>query len=247
MCSTVKYKYMNRQYTIAICDILGFSELVRSTPLDTVVGNVLGWFRKALHHSINKNDWPETVPNFDDINKNSNIGLAWFSDTILLFTHEDSDESLQELLQSVAWLLFVTMFSNTRMRAGIAYGNAFIDPKNAMYVGKPIIDAYEMEQKQQWAGAALTDSAAGRVPEFVRGGKFADWPILPYNVPLKNNETISTLALDWTYGIHHQNPFLWSKKNDDPTPEDWAANPSICQKWQNTKQFHMDVCKQCHG
>ena len=236
---------MNRQYTIALCDMLGFSKLVRGNQLNTVVENVLGWFRKVLHFSINKDEWLETVPPFDDIDKNSKIGLAWFSDTILLFTREDSDESLRELLQTVAWLLFATINSTTRMRAGIAYGDAFIDPQNAMYVGIPIIDAYQMEQKQQWAGAALTESAVERVPEFVRGGNFADWPILPYNVPLKNNETLSTLAVNWTYGIHNEYPFHWSEKNDDPTPEDWTNKPSICQKWQNTKQFHLDVCKQC--
>jgi hypothetical protein len=238
---------MYSKYTIALCDILGFSDLVKGNQLDAVVDNVLGWFRKALHHSINKNGWPEIVPNFDEIDKNSRIGLAWFSDTILLFTREDTDESLQELLQTVEWLLFETMLYNTRMRAGIAYGEAFIDPKNAMYVGAPIIDAYQLEQQQQWSGAALTKSAAERVPEYARNGKFADWPILPYNVPLKENHKINTLAVNWTYGIHNQPLFRWSKKSDEPTSEDRASKPSVCEKWQNTKQFHLDVCDQCRS
>jgi len=236
---------MYSKYTIALCDILGFSDLVKSNPLDAVADNVLGWFRQALHHSINKNGWPEVIPTFDEIDKNSKIGLAWFSDTILLFTREDTDESLQELLQTVEWLLFETMHYTTRMRAGLAYGDAFIDPKNNMYVGVPIIDAHQLEQQQQWSGAALTKSASDRVPEFARNGKFADWPILPYNVPLKKNKTIYTLAVNWTCGIHNQPPLYWSKKNEEPTSEDWASRPSVCEKWQNTKQFHKDVCDQC--
>jgi hypothetical protein len=228
-----------------MCDVLGFSDLVKGKSLDAVVDDVLGWFRQALHHSINKNGWPEIVPTFDEIDKNSKIGLAWFSDTILLFTREDTDESLQELLQTVGWLLFETMHYTTRMRAGIAYGDAFIDPKNAMYVGVPIIEAHELEQQQQWSGAALTASAIERVPEFVRNGKYADWPVLPYNVPLKENKTFSTLAVNWTFGIHDQPPFCWSEKSEEPTPEDWASKRSVCEKWQNTKQFHLDVCDQC--
>lgn len=236
---------MYSKYTIALCDILGFSDLVKSNPLDGVVDKVLGWFRQALHFSINKNGWPESVPTFDEINKNSKIGLAWFSDTILLFTREDTDENLQELLQTVEWLLFGTMYYTTRIRAGIAYGDAFIDTKNAMYVGVPIVEAYQLEQQQQWSGAALSESAYDRIPEFARNGRLADWPILPYNVPLKENKTINTLAVNWTCGIHDEPPLSWSEKSKEPTPEDWEIRPSVCEKWQNTKQFHTDVCDQC--
>jgi hypothetical protein len=149
------------------------------------------------------------------------------------------------LLQTIEWLLFETMHYPTRMRADIAYGDAFIDPKNAMYVGVPIIDAYQLEQQQQWSGAALTKSAFERVPEFARNGKFADWPVLPYNVPLKKNKTIYALAINWTLGIHDKLPFYWSKNNKEPTPQDWARVTSVCEKWQNTKQFHIGVCDQC--
>jgi hypothetical protein len=236
---------MYSKFTIALCDILGFSDLVKSNPLSSVVDDVLGWFRQALHHSINKNDWPEIVPNFVEINKNSKIGLAWFSDSILLFTREDTNDSLQELLQTVQWLLFETMLYTTRIRAGIAYGDAFIDPQNAMYVGVPIIEAHQLEQQQQWSGAALTKSAYDRIPQYAIEGKFADWPVIPYNVPIKNNKTISTLAVNWTWGIHDHLTFNWSEKKEMPTSDDWKRTPSICEKWSNTRQFHTDVCEQC--
>lgn len=236
---------MNKHYTIALCDILGFSKLVSRNKLEVIVNDVLGWLRKAVHFSINKCDWPETIPSFEEIDNNSNIGIVWFSDTILIYTREDSDQSLRELLEAVAWLLFSTNISTTRIRAGIAYGEAFIDPQNAMYVGQTIVEAYQMEQKQQWSGAALTESAVERVPEPFRHGTFADWPIVPYKVPLKNSETISTLAINWTYGIHSHLSLNWSKKRDAPSPEDWIKNRSVCEKWKNTRQFHLDVCKHC--
>lgn len=237
---------MKEKYTIALCDILGFSRLVNSNTLELVVDDVLGWLRKAVYHSIHKNGWPDTVPSLPDIDKNSKIGIVWFSDTILLYTREDTNESLKELLQTVAWLLFATTTHGaTRMRAGIAYGEAFIDPDNAMYVGRPIIDAYQMEQQQQWSGAALTESAVQRVPDFARTGELIDWPIVPYNVPLKNKAPLLTLAVNWTYGIHHTLPLRWSAENDEPSPEDWIRKASICEKWQNTKKFHSVICRQC--
>ena len=241
---------MQKKYTVALCDILGFSDLVESRPLDRVVEDDILWFSKALYHAVNK-EWPENVPSFDEINQNSSVGLAWFSDTILLFTREDEEDSLQELLQILASLIFMTVIEGTtRLRAGIAYGEAFIDPENVMYVGKPIIYAYQLEQQQQWSGAALTKSASERVPEDVRNGGFADWPIRLYDVPLKDNKTISTLAtlaINWTIHIHDHDDLLldWSKEWEKPRPEDWDSKPSICEKWQNTKQFHLDVCDQC--
>ena len=67
---------MYGKYTIALCDKLGFSDLVKGNPLDAVVDNVLDWFRQALHHSINKNGWPEIVPTFDEIDKFMGSGLT---------------------------------------------------------------------------------------------------------------------------------------------------------------------------
>ncbi len=236
---------MQGQYTIALCDILGFSDLVERRPLVRVVKNEIAWFSKALYHAVNK-EWPENVPSFDEINQNSRVGLAWFSDTILLFTRKDTDNSLQELLQILASLIYMSIIEgSTRLRAGIAYGEAFIDPKKAMYVGKPIINAYRMEQQQQWSGAALTKSTSERVPEDVRNGGSADWPIHPYEVPLKDNKTISRLAINWTYHIHDQDFLGWSEESKEPRPEEWISKPSICEKWHFTKQFHLDVCDQC--
>jgi len=37
---------MYSKYVIALCDILGFSDLVKNHPLDTIVDDVLGWFRQ---------------------------------------------------------------------------------------------------------------------------------------------------------------------------------------------------------
>ena len=236
---------MQQKYTIALCDILGFSNLVKGNPLDVVVDNTLAWFFKSLHHSLNKNEWPESTPEMDYIDKNKRVGLVLFSDTVLFYTREDTNECLQDLIQTVAWLLFETTLTDTQMRAGIAYGDAFIDPKNSIFVGKAIVEAYEMEQRQQWAGAAFAESAVVRIPENVRGGEFIDWPVVPYDVPIKDKQSVETLAINWTHGFHDNLSCLWSKTSDDPTPEDWIKNPSICEKWYYTKQFHADVCKQC--
>lgn len=240
---------MQRKSLIAVCDILGFSNLVETVDLGSVVQNAIGWFRKALHHSVQKGIFPHEVPTLRDLNSHQLVGVAWFSDTILLYTKEDSDEAVRELLSIVAWLLFETMIQGiTRVRAGIAYGDVFLDPENSLYVGMPIVEAYRLEQAQQWSGAALCPSAEQRIPEVARSGRFADWWITPYEVPLKEGRKISALAVNWNQGIHAPGwRMSWSSASPEPTPADWALNPGTCEKFVNTRAFHEAHCHDCRG
>ncbi len=235
------------KYFVAVCDILGFSDLVRDKKLCVVVEQHLAWFRKALNHSIHKGEFPDAVPPASDLNSHTHVGAAWFSDSVLLYSKEDTDDAVREVLTSVAWLIFETMMQGkTRIRAGIAYGEAFIDPENSLFVGQPIIDAHDLEKKQQWSGAALTKSAVDRLPEAVRSGKYADWWVIPYDVPLKKGATLATLAVNWNQGLHlPSSPLKWSKNSDLPSPNDWAAKRDICEKFVNTKIFHEKYCHAC--
>ncbi|MCC7091802.1 MAG: hypothetical protein IT524_07595 [Nitrosomonas sp.] len=235
---------MRANYFIAVCDILGFSDLVRGNELDDVVTHSLGWFRKSLNHSLHKANFPTEVPPTADLDRHSKVGVAWFSDTVLFYTKNDTDEAVKELLSTVAWLVFETLQGgNTKVRGGLAYGEAYIDPLNALFVGQPIVDAYNLEKSQQWSGAALSSSAVNRLPEMARSGQYADWWVKPYDVPLKNQKTLQTLAIDWTLGIHHPSwRVRWSKDHELPTKTDWETKPCVCEKFVNTKKFHELYC-----
>jgi len=238
---------MRQNYFLAVCDILGFSGLVEKNSLDFVVDQALAWFRQSLSHSVHKNGFPGQVPPTSDLDRHERVGVAWFSDTLLFYTKQDTDDAVRDLLATVAWLVFETMLQGqTRVRAGVAYGEAFIDPTNSLFAGRPIVEAYQLEQVQQWSGGALAPSALNRVPEIARSGEFADWWLAKYDVPLKRGEILRTLALNWSQGIHHPLWRLrWSEASELPTPEDWKRDPSICEKFVNTKRFHETFCHEC--
>lgn len=232
---------------VAICDILGFSQLVRRTPLEDVVSNALNWFRRALHHSIHKNGFPDDVPNQDVTQGHPLVGVAWFSDTVLLYTRGDSDDAVRELISTVGWLIFETILhGSTRIRGGISYGELLVDSSNSIYVGKAIVDAYDLERRQQWAGAALTPTAYERVPAYARNGTLADWWVIPHRVPCKSDESIDALAVNWTWGMHQMGwQPRWHSDREMPNAIDWANQPDVCQKFINTKAFHDAHCRWC--
>lgn len=240
---------MIRNRTIAICDILGFSELVNNQKLDIVVDQALGWLHKALFHSLHKNEFPEHAPSLADFQNHEHLGLAWFSDTLLLYSRDDSLEGIREIIQTVGWLLFETILGggHTRLRCGISYGETYVDEVNGLYVGKPIVEAYQLEQSQEWSGAALTSSAVARIPEMAQSGYYADWMVAPWNVPLKGGLSKQMHVVDWTWGSHLPNFELrWSRKDAEPPPEQWERRPDVCRKWQNTKKFHDQHCRWCN-
>ena len=237
---------MKGNYAVAVCDILGFSNLVIENSLDLVIEDTLGWFRRALYHSIHKDSFPSQIPTLLELETNPNLGIAWFSDTLLLYTLRDTDTCLQSLIQTVGWLLFETIIAGkTRIRCGISYGEAYLDQQNSIYVGRPIVDAYRLEEKQAWSGGALTEDAVKRVSESVRNGDYIDWWVKPYAVPLKNGEC-QTLAVDWTWGNHDSSFDLhWSRESIEPSERDWRERPDVCEKWKNTRFFHHEVCRWC--
>lgn len=237
---------MYGNYMIAMCDILGFSNLVENRPLDDVVEGTVNWYQRSLHHAVHNREFPEHVPTLDELQDQELLGVTWFSDTILLYTLADTDDAVRQILAAIGWLIFETMLSySPSVRSGIAYGRAYMDSENDRYVGQPIIDAYRLEADQQWSGGALTQSAVERVPPQARDGEYADWWVTPYSVPMKQG-AFDTLAIEWTLGIHEPGYDVpWSTDIAEPTEQDWESRPSVCQKWQNTREFHRHVCRWC--
>jgi hypothetical protein len=135
-----------------------------------------------------------------------------------------------------------------RLRCGISYGELYIDLDNRVLVGQPYIDAYELQEQQQWSGGALTTAMVNRLPDIAKSGVFwPDWPIIPYHIPTKNKNILNGFAIDWTFGVHqHPWELWWSSESKDPNPLDWKKTYDICEKFMNTRLFHDKNCRLCN-
>ena len=46
------------------------------------------------------------------------------------------------------------MMAGRMIRGGISFGEAYINEEESVFVGKPIVEVYQLEKSQQWAGVA---------------------------------------------------------------------------------------------
>ncbi|MDO8283196.1 MAG: hypothetical protein Q7U10_11350 [Thermodesulfovibrionia bacterium] len=234
---------------VAVCDILGFEKLIEKD-LRKLIDGELSLFQRLVGFSVNHGAVPELPPKLKEIRDQGRVGFTWFSDTLLIYAKDDEDLSCRNVLETVGWLLFTTMPTRTRLRCGVAYGEFFAEPENQLFVGPAIVEAYNLEQAQQWAGAALTDSAAKRLPEREMTGERFQWWVCKYPAPLKKQKKdvhCSELVVDWTQGIHKSFNLRWSHSHEEPTEAEKCEDESIYQKWINTRIFHEEVCIACNS
>lgn len=255
---------------IAVCDILGFKNLLRSFPLKEIVDDHLGYFRKVLYHSLHQKEPPNDFPSLDDLIAQKRVGFAWFPDTVLFYSLEDTEDDYKNVIETVTWLIFETIFNpHVRIRAGISYGEVYIDQKNQIYLSQAISDAYELLQRQEWCGGALTKLAEAKVPQDVREGRVIyPWYVVHYDIPMKPPKTVQIryrseeipevqlslpkkqyterlIAIDWTMIPHPPYPrrIPWSKES--ATPPKSEKRYDIIRKWENTRRFHDTICRFC--
>lgn len=237
---------------IAVCDILGFSEFIKRNDLDPgqIVDKTLGLVRKMAKLALSDEEEVKNTPSLTEIQKHPGVGIACFSDTFLLYTKSDTDENCRLLCDALAALVFFGLHTRyAKIRCGVSYGEVEIDVSNSVYVGLPIVQAYELEKYQQWVGGAYSLEAENRI-NFPSGlalsKRFGDWKVVRYPVPFKTgSDIVSNVAVDWTISLHQRRNLCWSKKSFEPQPSDWNKTPDLCEKWKNTFNFHESVCTRC--
>jgi hypothetical protein len=235
---------MQKQYMIAVCDILGFSHLVQMSPLQNVVNDSFGWLRKSLHHSLHKRDFPNEIPKKSDFLGNKHVGIAWFSDTFLLYSRRDDKEAIHQLIQTVGWLLFETMMAGRMIEAEFLLVKRTLTRKNR-FSWASRSSRFTNSKRGAMGRRSVDREGRGENSRTCSLRVFGDWWVVPYDVPLKEDKTLQTLAVNWTWGGHSWWRVSWSESKKLPDESDWAARPDVCAKFVNTKAFHKAVCRNC--
>jgi hypothetical protein len=232
---------------VAVCDILGFSNLVKEKPLKEILDLHIPNFHSLLKAVVHTSSG--VLPSRDEIIKNGYVGSAVFSDTVLIYSLIDELAGYHNVLVAVYALLAMPLqHPELRFRIGVSYGEFYHDPDNNIYVGKALIDAYELEKIQEWCGGALTKTA-----EDIIGSGYATTRdiLVTYNIPVKSDSLerkIETYtAINWTQAKHEiiNSEYFWLER--DYLPPLTAQQEKIERKLKNTERFHYDICVQCRA
>ena len=124
--------------------------------------------------------------------KNSEIQLAQFSDSIVLFSNDTTSISLQTLAEVTRGIMQTAINLQIPMKGAIAQGKITCDIPKQLFFGQALIDAYLLEENINYYGILVHHTAEKSVLTLIDNKKiFKD-----IKAPLKSGK-ISHFELSW--------------------------------------------------
>lgn len=127
------------------------------------------------------------------------LNERFFSDTIIISTCDDSDQSLHAILARALELFRVAFRSSIPLRGGIVFGSWFELHENGreLFTGDALLRAYELGESQQMIGICLCDVVRQRFMK--RPFSFSSGAVVikDYPVPLKKGVKANRAVLNW--------------------------------------------------
>lgn len=159
---------MTSQRAVTFIDVLGFREKLLGRALDSFAAN----YESAIEMIRTFNQPLPPPSGMPSIFPCAKPGERWciqyvFSDSIILFALDDSDESFLKLLVYSWRVVQALLATGMHPRGAIAFGEMYVNEATDVFLGKALAEAYELEQIQDWVGVALAPSAHARYSAIV--------------------------------------------------------------------------------
>ena len=163
---------------VAFLDIMGFKDRVARTNHAQLLDQLTN-FNREITSYIGKY-------------KNSEIQLAQFSDSIVLFSNDTTSISLQTLAEVTRGIMQTAINLQIPMKGAIAQGKITCDIPKQLFFGQALIDAYLLEENINYYGILVHHTAEKSVLTLIDNKKiFKD-----IKAPLKSGK-ISHFELSW--------------------------------------------------
>ena len=122
-------------------------------------------------------DWIEENPHL--------IKTTTYSDSIIIYSKDDSDESLYSIINTVSALTNDLFSDGIPHKGAIAHGTMTLDTKNSIFFGQPLIDAYLIQEDLGFYGIVVHGTAEKIVVKSPHKSQF----IKNYLCPFKNGSS----------------------------------------------------------
>jgi hypothetical protein len=173
---------------VAFLDIMGFRDKVFREPHEDVLsfmGKMGGYIKAIEIHAARK------------IKEHSGVTRpVFFSDSILLVTNDNSKESLNSILMSCGFLVWNCMQMGIPVKGAISHGMQTADFDISLHLGKPLIDAYLLQNEVFFYGVIFHHTVETKLAEVLtRPGRKE---CVFYDTPYKKAGKIKHYVVDWT-------------------------------------------------
>lgn len=124
-----------------------------------------------------------------DIDEDILVKITTYSDSIMVYSKEDSMASLTSLISAVSMLTNELFNKGIPHKGAVAFGNMTLDSERSIFFGQPLIDAYLLQEELQFYGVIIHATAEQRLLRYFKG-QIEEFPhIVNYLCPLKNGVT----------------------------------------------------------
>jgi len=133
------------------------------------------------------------------INKNIHPTLfpVKFSDSIILFSSDDTSFSASYTLLNTLLIMYQAIRDGIPIKGALAFGEVTAEINESLYFGKPIIDAYELQNELKLYGVILHHTFEKRLKEMGKEFILSSELLKEYPVPMKSG-IINHRLIDWT-------------------------------------------------
>lgn len=153
---------------IAYFDYLGFKDFIErndSSFQHRIMGNNFRDIEMALSNGQTMEVSNKLVPNIES----SNVNCMNFSDTVVFWSNDDSEESLNSILKVAYRFNWHSNLFTFPVKGALVHGEIFhVDFRkdnigggkynvNSLY-GKGLVEAHQLSEDQDWAGAVVDES-----------------------------------------------------------------------------------------
>lgn len=127
------------------------------------------------------------------------LNERFFSDTVIISTCDDSDQSLHAILARALELFRVAFRKSIPLRGGVAFGSWVELNENGreLFTGDALLRAYELGESQQMIGICLCDVVRQRFLKRPFSFPSGEVVVKDYLVPLKKGVRTNRAVLNW--------------------------------------------------
>lgn len=151
---------ISKKCFVGIYDILGFKNMINVYGIHETYKylDIITYASRVTSEGGSYSDLkargfniPDSVDLSDDF-PGYGLNHQAFSDTVILYTNDDSYESFENITINSYHILHSGFTLKIPIRGGISHGEVVHNKDHSLVVGQPIIDAHICEGAQEWAG-----------------------------------------------------------------------------------------------